>query len=169
MKFVQGNLLDADVEAVVNTVNTVGVMGKGIALMFKERFPQNFQKYALASKVGEVQTGRMFVTENLSLDGPRWIINFPTKKHWRHPTRLEWVDQGLRDLRRVIVEKNIRSIAIPPLGCGNGGLDWQDVRPLIETQLAALQDVEIVVFEPTDKYQNIAKKVGVERLRLQEL
>lgn len=164
MKFTQGNLLDADVEAVVNTVNTVGVMGKGIALMFKERFEQNYVKYALASKAGEVVTGKMFVTENLALEGPRWIINFPTKRHWRHPTRIEWVDEGLKDLRRVIADKAIRSIAIPPLGCGNGGLDWRDVRPLIESRLSGLDDVQIVVYEPTEKYQNIAKRTGVEKL-----
>ena len=164
MKFVQGNLLDADVEAVVNTVNTVGVMGKGIALMFKERFGQNYLKYSAASKAGEVVVGRMFVTENLALEGPRWIINFPTKKHWRNPTQIEWVDEGLKDLRQVILDKAIHSIAIPPLGCGNGGLDWHDVRPLIESRLASLTGVEIVVYEPTEKYQNIAKRTGVEKL-----
>lgn len=164
MKFVQGNLLDADVEAVVNTVNTVGVMGKGIALMFKERFGRNYLKYSAASKAGEVVVGRMFVTENLALEGPRWIINFPTKKHWRNPTQIEWVDEGLKDLHKVILDKGIHSIAIPPLGCGNGGLDWNDVRPLIESRLASLTGVEIVVYEPTEKYQNIAKRTGVEKL-----
>src|SRR6266496_99435 len=123
MRFTEGNLLDADVEAVVNTVNTVGVMGKGIALMFKEKFPENFAAYATACKAGVVQIGRMFITAGVELDGPRWIINFPTKKDWRHPTKLEWVQQGLVALKQVIIEKGIRSIAIPPLGCGNGGLD----------------------------------------------
>ena len=118
--FTQGNLLKADVEAVVNTVNTVGIMGKGIALMFKERFPDNFEAYARACRAGEVDVGKMFVTESTGLFGPRWIINFPTKTHWRVKTRIEWVEEGLKDLVRTIREKNIRSIAIPPLGCGNG-------------------------------------------------
>jgi O-acetyl-ADP-ribose deacetylase (regulator of RNase III) len=164
MRFTQGNLLDARVDALVNTVNTVGVMGKGIALMFKERFPENFAVYETACKAGEVRVGHMFVQAGVELDGPRWIINFPTKKHWRQPTQVEWIDRGLADLKRVIREKGIRSIAIPPLGCGNGGLDWCDVRPKIEAILADLSDVEIVVFEPTSKYQNVAKKNGVEKL-----
>src|SRR5207249_2069290 len=88
----------------------------------------------------------------------------PTKKDWRHPTKLEWVQQGLIALKQVIREKRIHSIAIPPLGCGNGGLDWQKVRPVIETALGDLQDVEVVVYEPTAKYQNVAKKQGVEKL-----
>lgn len=164
MRFTQGNLLDARVDAVVNTVNTVGVMGKGIALMFKERFPENFAAYAAACKAGEVVVGKMFVQAGVELDGPRWIINFPTKKHWRQPTRLEWIKSGLVALKEVIREKQIRSIALPPLGCGNGGLDWGDVRPLIESELAGLEGVELVVYEPTAKYQNVAKKRGVEKL-----
>jgi O-acetyl-ADP-ribose deacetylase (regulator of RNase III) len=164
MRLTQGNLLDADVEAVVNTVNTVGVMGKGIALMFKERFPENYAAYTRACEVGEVRVGEMFVTRSVELQGPRWIINFPTKKHWRQPTKLEWVRDGLVALKTVIRENQIRSIAIPPLGCGNGGLEWHDVRPLIGSALADLEDVEIVVYEPTATYQNVAKKKGVEVL-----
>lgn len=163
IKFTQGNLLEARAEALVNTVNTVGVMGKGIALMFKERFPENFRRYASACKAGEVQVGRMFVTEVSELDGPRWIINFPTKQHWRGRSRMEWIAEGLHDLRRFLVEERVRSIAVPPLGAGNGGLDWAEVRPLVETILAGL-DTEIVVFEPTGKYQNVAKRTGVETL-----
>jgi O-acetyl-ADP-ribose deacetylase (regulator of RNase III) len=164
IRFTQGNLLDAKVGALVNTVNTVGVMGKGIALMFKERFPENFTAYEQACKAGGVRVGRMFAQAGVELDGPRWIINFPTKKHWRQPAKLEWVEAGLVDLKKIIREKGIRSIALPPLGCGNGGLDWADVRPKIEAALAELQDVEIVVYEPTEKYQNVAKKNGVETL-----
>lgn len=164
MRFTKGNLLDAEVEALVNTVNTVGVMGKGIALMFKERFPENYELYHAACKSDEVRVGRMFVTETSELSGPRWIINFPTKQHWRRKTKLEWVTEGLKDLRRVIEERGISSIAIPPLGCGNGGLDWQDVRPYIENSLADLPDVDVVVYEPTSKYQNVAKKKGVDKL-----
>src|SRR5437899_11892076 len=107
IRFLKGNLLEAPAEAVVNTVNTVGLMGKGIALMFKESFPENYKRYEDACKKKEVRVGQMFVTENLSLQGPRWIINFPTKQHWRQPTKLEWVVEGLKDLRRVISAKNI--------------------------------------------------------------
>ena len=90
----EGNLLNAPVEALVNTVNTVGIMGKGIALQFKQRFPANFWAYAQACKLGQVQTGRMFVTEPGELTGPRWVVNFPTKQHWRSPSRMEWVVAG---------------------------------------------------------------------------
>jgi len=164
IKFLQGNLLEAPVEAVVNTVNTVGVMGKGIALMFKEAFPQNFRVYEAACKRKEVRVGHMFVTENSAFEGPRWIINFPTKQNWRQPSRMEWIAEGLRDLRDVIEKKGIRSIALPPLGCGNGGLEWSEVRPEIERSLASLRDVEVLVFEPTSKYQNVAKRTGVVEL-----
>jgi O-acetyl-ADP-ribose deacetylase (regulator of RNase III) len=164
MRFVKGNLLEAKVEALVNTVNTVGVMGKGIALMFKEAFPANFRSYEEACATKQVLIGRMFVTENRTFEGPRWIINFPTKKHWRQPSKLEWIVEGLKDLRRVIQENDIRSIALPPLGSGNGGLDWSEVRPEIERVLGDLVDVEIHVYEPIAKYQNIAKHTGVEKL-----
>lgn len=164
IRFTTGNLLDADVEAVVNTVNTVGVMGKGIALMFKERFPENYKAYAAACKQKQIELGRMFVTESLELNGPRWIINFPTKAHWRFPSKLEWIRSGVQDLRRVIVEKGIKSIAIPPLGSGNGGLDWGDVRPLIEEAMGDLADVDVVVYEPTAAYQNVTKTTGMEKL-----
>ena len=164
MRFIQGNLLVAQVEALVNTVNTVGVMGKGIALMFKEAFPGNLQNYEDACKHKKVRIGRMFVTENRAFEGPRWIINFPTKKHWRQPSKLEWIIEGLGDLRRVIQEHNIGSIALPPLGTGNGGLDWHDVRPEIQRILGDLENVDILVYEPTEKYQNVAKRNGVEEL-----
>lgn len=165
IRFTQGNLLDSPAEAVVNTVNTVGIMGKGIALMFKEAFPANFREYEAACKRGDVRTGHMFVTERPAMLGtPRWIINFPTKQHWRGKARLEWIEAGLDDLRRVIVEKNIRSIALPPLGCGNGGLDWNVVRHLIERSLGMLRDTDVIVYEPTSEYQNVAKPAGVEKL-----
>ena len=164
IKFTQGNLLDADVDAVVNTVNTVGVMGKGIALMFKERFPENYKDYAAACKRGAVQVGRMFVTRSSELGGPRWIINFPTKQHWRGSSKLEWIIEGLKDLKKVLAQHGIRSVAIPPLGSGNGGLEWSDVRPLIESALADVSGVDVLVYEPTAKYQNVSKGRGVEQL-----
>lgn len=161
--FTQGNLLEARAEALVNTVNTVGVMGKGIALMFKERFADNFRRYTAACKAKEVHTGKMFVTETGELDGPHWIVNFPTKQHWRGNSRIEWIIEGLQDLRRFLIEYQVKSIAIPPLGAGNGGLDWADVRLQIEAAMSDL-DTEVLVFEPTQKYQNVAKRTGVEKL-----
>jgi len=144
----KGNLLDSPAEALVNTVNTVGVMGKGIALTFKNRFPENYEVYAASCDRGEVRVGAMFVTEPGEVGGPRWIVNFPTKKHWRDPSKLEWVRDGLVALKEFVREKRIRSIAIPPLGCGNGGLDWALVRPMIETAFNDLPDVEAMIFEP---------------------
>lgn len=164
ISFTQGNLLDADVEAVVNTVNTVGIMGKGIALMFKDKFPANFAAYARACDREEVRIGKMFVTENKQLFDPKWIINFPTKTHWRTRTKIEWIEEGIEDLVRVIKEKDVHSIAVPPLGCGNGGLDWADVQPLIVDALGDIASLEVVVYEPTSKYQNISKRRGVETL-----
>ena len=143
-----GNLLGADVEALVNTVNTVGIMGKGIALQFKRAFPAMFKDYAAACKRGEVQLGTMHVWPTQALDGPRLIINFPTKKHWKSGSKLDDVARGLDDLRRVIQREEISSIAVPPLGCGHGGLDWADVQPLIAEKLGMLADVDIQVFTP---------------------
>jgi O-acetyl-ADP-ribose deacetylase (regulator of RNase III) len=163
IKFTTGNLLEAKADVLVNTVNTVGVMGKGIALMFKDRFPENFRLYAAACKAQQVRTGEMFVTQVSELDGPNWIVNFPTKQHWRSPSQLTWVIDGLKDLRRFLEEKNVSTVAIPPLGAGNGGLDWGRVKPEIESALGDL-DINILVFEPTEKYQNVEKKSGVEKL-----
>jgi O-acetyl-ADP-ribose deacetylase (regulator of RNase III) len=164
LKFTTGNLLDAPAEALVNTVNTEGVMGKGIALMFREAFDENYRAYKAACDAGKVKVGEMFVTETGQLANPRFIINFPTKKHWRHPSRLEYIETGLADLARVIEERHIRSVAVPPLGCGNGGLDWSKVRPAIEATLGKLQGVEIAVFEPVARYQNKPKTKGVDKL-----
>ncbi len=166
MQFTKGNVLDADVEALVNTVNTVGVMGKGIALMFKEAFPENFEEYRAACDRGEVVVGSIFTYELPAklTGGPRWILNFPTKKHWRHKSKIEWIEDGLRDLRRIIQEKNIRKVAIPPLGCGHGGLSWNVVKRLIHETLGDLEGVEFHVYQPTSTYQNVAKRKGVEKL-----
>lgn len=161
--YTQGNLLDAETQALVNTVNTVGVSGKGIALLFKEAFPENFRAYEAASKAGEILPGGLFITERQDMLGPRWIINFATKEHWRHPSRLEWIERGLVALAHEINSRGIRSIAIPPLGAGNGGLDWSDVKPLIAETLADI-DCRIVVYEPTQAYQNMVKRRGVEAL-----
>jgi O-acetyl-ADP-ribose deacetylase (regulator of RNase III) len=148
IRFTQGNLLEAPAEALVNTVNEIGIMGKGIALIFRDAFPANTKAYEEAARAGHVRVGHMLVTNNGSPAGPKWIINFPTKKHWRNPSKLEWVVDGLQDLVRVIREKNIHSVALPALGCGNGGLDWAVVRREIESALAGLDDVEVNVYEP---------------------
>ena len=145
----QGNLLKAPVEALVNTVNTVGVMGKGIALQFMQAYPQMFRAYEHACKSGEVRLGNMHVVDlGGLLGGPRWIINFPTKGHWRARSRILDIEVGLQDLVTTIARLNIRSIAVPPLGCGHGGLEWSDVRPLIETALGHLPDVRVLVYAP---------------------
>lgn len=148
IKFVTGNLLDAKVEALVNTVNTAGVMGKGLALQFKKAFPANFKAYEALAKAGKIEIGKMFVFEAGGIVLPRYIINFPTKRHWRGASKLEYIEAGLKDLVSVLLDRKIRSIAIPPLGAGLGGLSWRDVRPLIERALAEMSDVEVLVFEP---------------------
>lgn len=161
IRYTSGNLLESEAEALVNTVNEVGVMGKGIALMFREAFPESSRAYAEACERGEVQVGRVLITENLGLTGPRWIIHFPTKKHWRNPSQLPWVREGLQDLARVVAEKKIRSIAVPPLGCGHGGLDWLQVRTEIETSLGKIPGLDVMVYEPVQAYQNAPKRQGV--------
>jgi O-acetyl-ADP-ribose deacetylase (regulator of RNase III) len=161
--YTQGNLLDATAEALVNTVNEVGVMGKGIALMFREAFPDSARAYQEACKAKKVHIGKMLVTRERNLNEDRWIIHFPTKKHWRNPSKLEWIREGLRDLVKVIKDNRIRSVALPPLGCGNGGLEWSQVRCEIEAALSGL-DVEVMVYEPTAAYQNAPKREGVEAL-----
>lgn len=143
-----GNLLRADTEALVNTVNTVGVMGKGIALQFRRAYPDMFKEYARAAKAGEIQLGKMHVWETESLTGPRFVINFPTKRHWRSPSRLQDIESGLRDLVQVIRDRQIRSVAVPPLGCGHGGLRWLDVEPLIRKAFDALPDVDVQLYPP---------------------
>ncbi len=147
VEFVTGNLLEADADALVNTVNTEGVMGKGVALQFKRAFPANYKAYRAACAARDVKLGRMFVFDTGQLGRPRYIINFPTKGHWRSRSRLSDIDTGLQDLRRVLTELQIQSVAVPPLGCGLGGLRWSEVRPRIETALVDLP-VHALVFEP---------------------
>jgi len=148
IEFTKGDLLEAEVEALVNAVNTEGVMGKGIALQFRKRFPDMFDEYRRACKSGEVQPGRMHVFERKDLAPPRFIINFPTKRDWRSPSRLEDIEAGLRALAEEVQRRNICSIALPPLGCGNGGLDWQSVLPCIKATLGPLANVRVLVFSP---------------------
>lgn len=148
IKLVTGNLLEADAEALVNTVNTVGIMGKGVALQFRQAFPKNYEEYRRACQHNEVRPGKMFVVSSGRMVNPKYIINFPTKRHWKGKSRMEDIDRGLEDLVRVIKELGIHTIAIPPLGCGSGGLKWSDVRPRIEAALKEVPEVEVLLYEP---------------------
>jgi O-acetyl-ADP-ribose deacetylase (regulator of RNase III) len=148
IEYKSGDILKEDAEALVNTVNCVGVMGRGIALQFKKAFPENFKAYALACKNDEVQPGRMFVFQTGQLTNPRYIVNFPTKRHWRGKSRMEDIEAGLKALVVVIRQYDIRSIAIPPLGSGLGGLDWSEVRTRIVAALQPLTDVRVIIYEP---------------------
>ena len=166
IKFVTGNIFDSDVEAVVNTVNCVGVMGRGIALQFKKRYPENYTAYELACKRNEVVPGKMFVFELNQLVNPKYIINFPTKRHWRGASRIEDIEAGLVDLAVVISERQISSIALPPLGAGLGGLDWSTVRKRIAAELTKLSNVDITVYEPsgTPSAEQMAKNRAVPKM-----
>ncbi|HAH35315.1 MAG TPA: Appr-1-p processing protein [Algoriphagus sp.] len=163
IKYLTGNILDSTAQALVNTVNTVGVMGKGIALQFKNQFPNNYKIYKEACENKELKIGHLLVTEEESLlSGKKFIINFPTKTHWRYPSEYEYIEKGLKALVDVIQEKKIKSIAIPPLGSGNGGLDWTKVRTMIETKLQGL-GCEIFLYQPTYAIKETLKK---ERVKL---
>ncbi|MCC5922058.1 MAG: macro domain-containing protein [Cyclobacteriaceae bacterium] len=163
IKFTKGNILDSKADALINTVNTVGVMGKGIALQFKKAFPSNFNSYKKACSDGLVDIGRLYVSKDYSLtSGEKYIINFPTKTHWRKPSEYDYIKLGLSDLKRVIKEYDIKSIAIPPLGAGNGGLNWERVKELIKTYLED-ESIEIIVYEPTTQIKDRLKK---ERVKL---
>jgi O-acetyl-ADP-ribose deacetylase (regulator of RNase III) len=166
-KLTQGNLLAAPAEALVNTVNTVGIMGRGIALQFKQAYPAMFRDYERACKAGEVKLGKVQVFDLGGLaGGPRWIINFPTKGHWRADSRMADIEAGLMDLVTTIRKLRIRSIAIPPLGCGNGGLVWNEVRPRIEAALAEVPEVEALVYAPGGAPEAAAMPVRTERPKM---
>ena len=165
-----GNLLEADVEALVNTVNTVGVMGRGIALQFRQTFPENFAAYAAACKQGRVEPGAMFVTETHTLTNPRYIINFPTKRDWRAKSQMEDIEAGLSALVAVVRDLGIRSLAVPPLGCGNGGLKWSEVRPRIEAAFVELAEVCVFLYGPegaptADKIKVATKRPNMSKTR----
>lgn len=148
IEYKHGDILRENAEALINTVNCMGIMGRGIALQFKNAFPENFKAYAKACKQNEVQPGKMFVFETGQLTNPRYIINFPTKRHWRGKSRIEDIETGLQALVDTIRKYNIRSIAIPPLGSGLGGLDWSIVKSRIEAMLQSISDVRIIIYEP---------------------
>jgi O-acetyl-ADP-ribose deacetylase (regulator of RNase III) len=163
IKYLTGNILDSTAQALVNTVNTIGVMGKGIALQFKNQFPNNYKTYKEACDKKELKIGDLLVTEEESLlSGKKFIINFPTKTHWRFPSEYDYIEKGLAAMVDVIQEKKIESIAIPPLGSGNGGLDWSKVRAMIENKLQGL-NCNIFLYEPTHAIKETLKK---ERVKL---
>lgn len=143
-----GDIFTEDSDALVNPVNCVGVMGGGIALQFKRKFPGNFKKYKTECEQGRMKPGHVFVYDRLRLDSPRYIINFPTKRHWRGKSRIEYIESGLKSLVEKIHSHNIRSIAIPALGSGLGKLEWKVVRARMKAALQDLEDVEIIIFEP---------------------
>lgn len=147
IRSVTGDILRAECDALVNTVNCVGIMGRGIALQFKNVFPENFREYAAACRAGAVRPGKMFVTETGEFF-PRYIVNFPTKRHWKGKSRIEDIEDGLVDLVSVVTKYQIVSIAIPPLGSGLGGLEWEEVRPLIVEAVSRLQNVDVLIYEP---------------------
>ncbi len=163
IKFIVGNIFESKAEALINTVNTVGIMGKGIALQFKKEFPSNYKAYKIACKEGAVAIGSMFVTRDQNLDmGERLIINFPTKKHWRNPSEYSYIEQGLEDLKKIIKFYEIKSIAIPPLGAGNGGLQWPRVKQMLVSALADL-NIDIEIYEPNAR---VVEKMKKERVKL---
>lgn len=148
IKFKTGNILKDEADAIVNTVNCVGVMGKGLALQFKKAYPDNFIKYKSACNKGLVNPGKMFITQHLDLVSTQWVINFPTKKHWKGNSKVDYIEQGLIDLVEQIKELNIKSIAIPPLGAGLGGLDWNIVKDKIVESFRDIDNIEVTVYEP---------------------
>jgi O-acetyl-ADP-ribose deacetylase (regulator of RNase III) len=163
IRYITGNLLESKAGALVNTVNTQGVMGKGIALQFKEQYPLNFKLYVKACREREIKIGKLLVTEEESLlHGQKVIINFPTKTSWRKPSEYSFIEEGLADLLCVIKERKIKSIAIPPLGAGNGGLDWIKVKSLLENYLADI-DCDIQIYEPNATIREVMAK---ERVKL---
>ena len=150
IEYKTGDILAEDAEALVNPVKCVGVMGRGLALQFKKAWPENFKAHAAACRLGEVRPGRMFVFETGLHGNPRYIVNFPTKRHWREKSRIEDIEAGLVGLAAEIRARRIRSIAVPALGAGLGGLAWNEVRGRIEKALRQLSEVKIVVFEPQE-------------------
>lgn len=148
LRLEKANLLEVGAEALVNTVNTVGVSGKGVALQFRQAFPDNYEAYRRAAKRGGVAVGTMFVFDRGTITSPRYIINFPTKRHWKGRSRIEDIEAGLDDLVRVVRRLEIHSIALPALGCGNGGLNWSQVEPLIRRAFDGLPDVDAILIPP---------------------
>jgi len=162
IEYVKGNLLESKAQALVNTVNTVGVMGKGLALQFKEHFPNNYHIYREVCKRGELHIGQMLITEEADLNGKKIIINFPTKTTWRKPSSYSYIEEGLKSLKSELIYRKIASVAIPPLGSRNGGLDWNHVKTMIENALADI-DCHVFIYEPSEV---VLEKMKAERVKL---
>ena len=154
----RGDLLKQNAEALVNAVNCVGVMGRGIALQFRKAFPENFKIYEAACKRGEVKPGEMLVFDTHQVTNPSHIINFPTKRHWRDQSRITDIESGLEALVEEVHDRGISSIAVPALGCGLGGLKWSEVRPRIEKAFAKVPDVQVWLFEPEEMKSSVVDK-----------
>lgn len=170
LEYKRGNILAAKTEALVNTVNCVGVMGKGIALQFKQAYLENFRQYEKACREGKVKPGQMFTVSINSILNPKYIINFPTKRHWKNKSQIEDIQNGLVALVAEVKQLGINSIAIPPLGCGNGGLNWLEVKPLIEAAFGQMSNMQVIIFEPSnipasEKIQVTSKKPNMTRGR----
>jgi O-acetyl-ADP-ribose deacetylase (regulator of RNase III) len=148
VRFTRGDLLNSDAEAIVNTVNCVGIMGRGIALQFKKMYPANFEAYAAACALNEVTPGKMFIFPTKEMTNPKYIINFPTKRHWRGNSKIEDIDSGLAALKKDVQRLGIRSIALPPLGSGLGGLPWPATKERIVRTFEDMPDMDVLVFEP---------------------
>lgn len=147
LAFVSGDIFESKAEALVNPVNAVGVAGKGLALLFKRRFPENNRKYVQACERGDLQAGGIYVTKT-DRRSPRWIINFATKNDWRNKSKYVYIDSGLVELREALLDLGINSVAIPALGAGLGGLDWSTVKILMEKGLGGIEGVDIEIYEP---------------------
>ena len=160
--YLEGNILESNAMALVNTVNLEGIMGKGIALQFKKQFPNNYKLYKKACEDGTIGVGKLFVTKEQTVFGLKIIINFPTKTDWRKPSEYSYIEEGLDDLIRIVGDYHIDSLAIPPLGAGNGGLNWEIVKTMIESKLGPLR-IDIMVYEPTAR---IVEKMKSERVKL---
>ena len=163
INIIKGNILNSKAEALINTVNTKGVMGKGIALQFKQAFPEMYKEYEHESKIENISIGKMHVWRSNAMFGVKYIINFPTKKDWKHPSKMEYIEEGLADLVKIIKEYNITSIAIPPLGCGNGGLDWKVVKEKIINTVKSFNNIEIELYEPN---KNIEIKTRATKMKM---
>lgn len=149
MNYTKGNILESNTEVIINPVNIVGVMGKGLALQFKQKFPTNYKIYKEACNDKTIDIGKLLLVDESNLERKKFVINFPTKKHWRNPSKIEYIEEGLKDLVRIIETQKFESMAIPALGCGLGGLEWGSVKLLIERYLENLEGIEIIIYEPS--------------------
>ncbi|WP_375563070.1 macro domain-containing protein [Bernardetia sp. OM2101] len=148
MNYTKGNILESNTEVIINPVNTVGVMGKGLALAFKKQFPHNYKIYKEACKNQAIDIGKLLLVDESTLEQKKFVINFPTKKHWRSSSKIEYIEEGLKDLVRIIETQKFESMAVPALGCGLGGLEWGSVKLLLEKYLGNIDTTDIVIYQP---------------------